>query len=716
MGAGEVIIRAKHPVAVTAHQTVFTGIPHRVIIPCVPGHIGERVHPYRRRIITHKVQGQVAGSEDGRLAPHIVHGGAGGDIAGAVQIVHHHAGGVLSRRQGVRQGHGGIAAPEVGDGPAAAPQCQIEYRGVAHGLFLPAVEVGGLGRGDGQGDLTACLGLDRGEGIGVKGDFSLRELDCQAPDFLVLCLCRDVLDGGGRQLHRVDGLAQAGKVDLYHAGLPVVPDHILNLRGVDLAHGGGSAGHTGADADGAFVPGYRNGDGGAAGVGGHITSAACGGLGRHGQGAVHIGDGRVVVASVGDSRSAGGDGIAAHGVHVGGAGQGGRGSQRLAIGQPGHGIGQLRLCAPHHSGFIHRRNGDGGLFDGEVHRGAADVFFAVHRDCQRVVSCIDGACVPAAAPGIGNCRVRDGLAVQCLDDRGAGVVDGFAVIGPPGHAHAADLHGDFIGDGHGGRLGSGGVLAIHGGGAGGNGDNRIYCCPLRDGKFAVCDRLFSPAPNLVGQRNGGKIVQGSVMGICRGVLDLHDTVGNLIGGDGQGDLRCGGGHGHAGVNIPRRVVVCGISGDKGHGEIPVCCGPGVPAGPAPASGNGGAVIGVRRCAARQGAVGQLLTVLDGPRRGSGQGGRGLGNGHSHIDCRGVIVRVGGHERHFILRCPGVGFGVGGRPVPCSRNRGVPGYSPAARQGAVAQRLSVGDPGGGGGRRDGAAGLGDGTGGRSCVRS
>ena len=39
-----------------------------------------------------------------------------------------------------------------------------------------------------------------------------------------------VSNGGGRQLHRVDGLAQDGKVDLYHAGLPVVPDHILNLR------------------------------------------------------------------------------------------------------------------------------------------------------------------------------------------------------------------------------------------------------------------------------------------------------------------------------------------------------------------------------------------------------------------------------------------------------------------------------------------------------
>ena len=41
-----------------------------------------------------------------------------------------------------------------------------------------------------------------------------------------------------------------------------------------------------------------------------------------------------------------------------------------------------------------------------------------------------------------------------------------------------------------------------------------------------------------------------------------------------------------------KAIDCSIAGDKGHGESPGCRGLCVPIGPAPASGNGGAVFEV----------------------------------------------------------------------------------------------------------------------------
>ena len=58
-----------------------------------------------------------------------------------------------------------------------------------------------------------------------------------------------------------------------------------------------------------------------------------------------------------------------------------------------------------------------------------------------------------------------------------------------------------------------------------------------------------------------------------------------------------------------------------------------------------------------------------------------------------------------MRCPGVGLDRAVRPGERSRNAAL-----AVRQSAVAQRLPVGDPGGGGGLGDGTVGLGDRAGG------
>ena len=253
---------------------------------------------------------------------------------------------------------------------------------------------------------------------------------------------------------------------------------------------------------------------------------------------------------------------------------------------------------PHINRFAWGGNSDFRLFNHNGNRCAANVFAAAHSDHKRVVPCVDGGC--DAAPCVGNQRVGDNCAVQLFDNRGAGIVDRLAVIHPPGHADTADLYGDFVGDGHGGCLGGSGVFAVYSVGAGGDGDNRVLFCPRRDGEFAVCNRLRGSAPDLIGQRDilRDALLKGRVVRVLHrtGHNDIFPR--NLIGGNGQGDLRRGGVHGDAGINIRRGIVICGVAGCKGHRESPGCRRLCVPAGPVPASGNGGTPVGVCRCTAR----------------------------------------------------------------------------------------------------------------------
>ena len=112
--------------------------------------------------------------------------------------------------------------------------------------------------------------------------------------------------------------------------------------------------------------------------------------------------------------------------------------------------------------------------------------------------------------------------------------------------------------------------------------------------------VLAVTPDLIGQRDilRDALLKGRVVRVLHrtGHNDIFPR--NLIGGNGQGDLRRGGVHGDAGINIRRGIVICGVAGCKGHRESPGCRRLCVPAGPVPASGNGGTPVGVCRCTAR----------------------------------------------------------------------------------------------------------------------
>ena len=308
----------------------------------------------------------------------------------------------------------------------------------------------------------------------------------------------------------------------------------------------------------------------------------------------YIGDDRVVIAAAGNSPAAGCDGVPACLVHIRVTGQGRFCGQRVPTGETGRGVGQSGPRIAYIGLLIVRFDGDAGLADGEVQGQAPNIGTCISkRNGYGIIPRIGGRAAESRA--VRFCVVVSEAAAIRRGRGCAGIaVVRAAIVGAVLRPHARDCHRGFVGDGHGGCPGGGGVLAIHSGGGGGDGDNCAYCRSSRDIEAIARQSLFRPAPDPISKAGIGEAVRKrGVMGIFHRAVHSDFPPCNLLGGGGgQGDLRRGRVHGHTGIDIRRGVVVCGIAGDKCHGESPGCCGLCVSVGPAPASGNGGVPVGV----------------------------------------------------------------------------------------------------------------------------